>query len=548
MPKIGFKRLAKGVALLTNHIHSQIASGLSRLTSTGVAQDNLERGYGTFRLNLSIPWMPGSSIVSGTPGTGKMAVPFTLPPLQEHWSSTGSAGPTTPQVVLEEVCFSFDQRAEAAAITQYYSHGGVVAQEGELDFDHTDKLNLKVSIFSKEMQVWTGATATSLTSLEYSLDLPGVEAFGAEKFRLNPMSQDDLETVIDPYRTYMLEVSFPDLPTQLAAPLQVCSVVVSMRFRHEMLARDGASTQNIPTGHNGALNTSAVTITTPGATATIEADASDGVNTAMEKIDGVFRSKLNAGYDEKGKRRDAERVLDNATYEVIAVPMFGNRESVLGGSAFSADLPYIGSAPYTGVASDRRIIPLHFPMTVHHVIACVNYTRTVDGATRRPTTATLANKIGVGVGSGLRSDDRSYRQVAYAQWIGNTGASAYKIDQIGADAGTGHQWDILTVPLTYVSGAESSKGYPGLSSLSSINQGNPYFAGQTDSNLSARSNTSLTLGGSAAANFGREQFLEVRWNIDDSTGMNNTTNFSNNETIVGHGGHWVFIIGKKHLA
>lgn len=544
MPKIGFKRLAKGVALLTNHIHGQIASGLSRLTSTGVAKDNLERGYGTFRLNLSIPWMPGRD-GSGSAATGKMAVPFTLPPLQEHWSSTGSATATTPQVVLEEVCLSFDQRSEAAALTRYYNHGGVASEEGELDFDSTDKLNLKVSIFSKEMQVWAGATATSLTSLEYSLDLPGVEAFGAEKFRLNPMSQDDLETVIDPYRTYMLEVSFPDLPTQSAPPLQVCSVVVSMRFRHEMLARDGASTQNIPTGHNGALNTSAVTITTPGATATIEADASDGVNTAMEKIDGVFRSKLNAGYDEKSKRRDAERVLDNATYEVIAVPMFGNRESVLGGNVFSADLPYLGGAPYTGETGDRRIIPLHFPMTIHHVIACVNYTRTVDAITRRPATATLTNKIGVGVGSGLRSDDRSYRQVATASWTANTAAAAYKIDQIGTDAGVGNQWDLLALPLTYVAGAASGKGYP---SKTGIDQGHPYFAGQTDSTLATRSNTSLTLGGSAAANFGQEQFLEVRWNIVDSTGMNNTTNFSNNETIVGHGGHWVFIIGKKHLA
>ena len=544
MPKIGFKRLAKGVALLTSHIHSQIALGLSRLTSTGVAQDNLERGHGTFRLNLSIPWIPGRD-GAGNATTGKMAVPFTLPPLQEHWSSTGSAGPTTPQVVLEEVCVSFDQRSEAAALTRYYNHGGVTSEEGELDFDSTDELNLKVSIFSKEMQVWAGATATSLTSLEYSLDLPGVEAFGAEKFRLNPMSQDDLETVIDPYRTYMLEVSFPDLPTQAAPPLQVCSVVVSMRFRHEMLARDGASTQNIPTGHNGALNTSAVTITTPGATATIEADASDGVNTAMEKIDGVFRSKLNAGYDEKSKRRDAERVLDNATYEVIAVPMFGNRESVLGGSAFSADLPYIGSSPYTGETGDRRIIPLHFPMTIHHVIACVNYTRTVDGATRRPTTATLTNKVGVGIGSGLRSDGRSYRQITTADWTANSAAAAYKVDQIGLNAGEGHQWDVLALPVTYVAGAASGKGYP---SKTGLDQGHPYFAGQTDSNLSTRSNTSLTRGGSAAANFGQEQFLEVRWNIVDSTGMNNTTNFSNNETIVGHGGHWVFIIGKKHLA
>tara|TARA_R100000353_G_scaffold20349_1_gene18415 strand:+ start:273 stop:647 length:375 start_codon:yes stop_codon:yes gene_type:complete len=123
------------------------------------------------------------------------------------------------------------------------------------------------------------------------------------------------------------------------------------------------------------------------------------------------------------------------------------------------------------------------------------------------------------------------------------------IDGIGTDGSTGALWDLVAVPITYVSGAASSKGYPSLSLLSGIaNQGNPFFAGQTDSNLSTRSNTSLTLNGTAAANFGQEQFLEVRWNIVDSVGMNNTGNYSNNETIVGHGGHWVFIIGKKHLA
>ena len=78
MPKIGFKRLAKGVALLTSHIHSQIALGLSRLTGTGVAQDNLERGHGTFRLNLSIPSIPGRD-GAGNATTGKMAVPLRYP-------------------------------------------------------------------------------------------------------------------------------------------------------------------------------------------------------------------------------------------------------------------------------------------------------------------------------------------------------------------------------------------------------------------------------------------------------------------------------------
>ena len=96
MPKINFKRLSRGVALLRDHIHTQISTGLARLTNTGVAQDNLERGEGTFRVNLSVPWLPGDD-QTGAKSHGSVSVPFTLPPLQEFWSATGAPNATTPQ-------------------------------------------------------------------------------------------------------------------------------------------------------------------------------------------------------------------------------------------------------------------------------------------------------------------------------------------------------------------------------------------------------------------------------------------------------------------
>ena len=68
MAKFTLKRLSRGVALLTSHIHAQVSSALALLTNTGVEKDNLEKGYGTFRLNLSIPWLPGrnQSAAGGT--------------------------------------------------------------------------------------------------------------------------------------------------------------------------------------------------------------------------------------------------------------------------------------------------------------------------------------------------------------------------------------------------------------------------------------------------------------------------------------------------
>jgi len=560
MPKINFKRLTRGVALLREHIHSQISSGLLRLTNTGVTEDNLERNEGTFRVNLSFPWVPGDD-QAGAKGHGSVSAPFTLPPLQEFWSPTGTPNATTPQIVLDEVCVSFDQRGEGAAITQYYSHGGIHTEEGELDFAATDKLNLRLSIFSKEMQIWSGAAATDLTGLEYSLEAPGVEFFGGEKLRLNPMTTPDLEKVIDPYRTYMLEARFTDLPQQTAPPLEICSLLVSLRFRSKLIPRDlnvaPSVVQNMPP-HNGVLNTSPVTIASPGAADVITADnATTGVSTVMQTIDTVFRQKLNAGYNAKSLRADAERVVDNASYEVIAVPMFGNRYAVRGGTSDADSLPYTGASPFQGETGDRRVIPIHYPMTVHHVIAAVNYTQSnskggdgvIPAASSRPSIPALANTVGVGIGSGLRSDGREYRQVALGSWTANNAASiaALRIDQIGANGETGHHWDLMAIPLTYVTGAASSKGYPSITTGGS-NQGHPYFVGQTDSKEMARSPQAALVNGAAFPNFGREQFIEVRWNIQDTAGMGTVASYPSSEPVVGHGGHWVFIIGKKHLA
>jgi hypothetical protein len=43
---------------------------------------------------------------------------------------------------------------------------------------------------------------------------------------------------------------------------------------------------------------------------------------------------------------------------------------------------------------------------------------------------------------------------------------------------------------------------------------------------------------------GKEQWLEVRWAFEDPAGL---ANMNIGEVQVGRGGHWVYIIGKKHL-
>ena len=63
MANLNFKRLSRGVRLLTSHIHSQIQLGLTRLTSTGVAHDNLQDGMSAVRMTFSFPVASAASFI-----------------------------------------------------------------------------------------------------------------------------------------------------------------------------------------------------------------------------------------------------------------------------------------------------------------------------------------------------------------------------------------------------------------------------------------------------------------------------------------------------
>ena len=49
MSKLNFKRLSRGVKLLTDHIHTQLQAALSLVTSTKVPEANLEQNAGISR-------------------------------------------------------------------------------------------------------------------------------------------------------------------------------------------------------------------------------------------------------------------------------------------------------------------------------------------------------------------------------------------------------------------------------------------------------------------------------------------------------------------
>ena len=77
--------------------------------------------------------------------------------------------------------------------------------------------------------------------------------------------------------------------------------------------------------------------------------------------------------------------------------------------------------------------------------------------------------------------------------------------------------------------------------------GTPVFAGQALSTEKARTALSPSVGAFAPIAplmQGQDQYLEVRWEISDAGGIKN---MPAGEGVIGFGGHWVYIVGKKHL-
>ena len=558
---ISFKRLRRGVKLLIEHIYSPISTVLAKLTSTGVTQDILEKGSGSFRVNIYFPAITSrhasSSIAGGSSSAVLSSVPFVLPPLQEFTDDAlGINTETRPDIILEEVSLSSDTRCEEYPLYDYFRDtdpaGPVQSKEGNFDLVDSENHGYTLIIYSKEL---TGpdSAGTPYQDIVYQMEVNGA-ALANSTLRLNPYVQSGINIRLDSNKSYMAQIQQKRELDVGNNRVGLFSVLASIKCRHRLVERDKANTQNIPS-HNGAFAPVSVSASLPAGNTVITASGATGVDTNLKKVDDLIQKKLKGGYNFLSERNHAENFLNDATYEVIAVNLFSGFWFVRGGSAPSAanfDILSIGSLPYlasdtdTSETIDRRIIPLHYPMTIHHVFAVANYSAscsaTAPRPSIRPTSATFTNEVGVGLMSGIRSDLFAYTQVAGRSWTPTNLAAAsntYKIDSASENPGSGYQWDIINIPLVGAGGKSYKTGAA---------QGYPVFAGRTNSHYRTRS--AIPTGGAAGPTLGREQAIEVRWSFKDTgaNGMSDTGRYSTNtETVLGLGGHWVFIYGKKHL-
>lgn len=565
MAKVTRQTIARGLRLLRDHVFDLLADVRVVLQNAEIETEQMARPNGTFRVNLHIPAFDETFVPPQTAiADGAVRIPMILPPLQEFFSSSDLLDESTPGLSLIEVGISWDQRGEPQTIASRGNLAEGVGGAGSIDPTYSASSSLTLSIYEKQFRT-TGTGDMEVGRQVVNIELPSV-AFTGSSLRFNPFTQR-VNEALNPYRTYLFVISAPDL-VNTTDTIAFPATQVSLRFKHPLVPRDqGATIQNIPQLNLGVKTPPVLTLGVPVSGTDLLADGASGLQTNVDVFDGVLLEKLTGGYYKDCATDIDEHIADDACYDVIAVPMWSNcgsqraiHSAVAAGTpaGYAGELPYQGAAPFADVSLDRRLIPIAFPFVVHHVVAAINYAiRSTDNTTNYPTSATLVQNVGVGILTGNKGDVIGYQQVANAQWtpygsggVGALSASNLIIDRI--KFGDSHKprlygephMELISVPIVQRAGAAGA-GFE--------TQGNPFYVGRATTRYQTRTQCGTIGGGTQVSTAaGCEQFLEVRWSIQDVNGLAFVAGppgpASANEIYIGQGGHWVYIIGKKHLA
>ncbi len=549
MPTFTRGGIARGVKLALQNVFTPLQSIASVLSSATLGRENLKEQYAPVRVNIHIPnlpfWAFREIAFSATESyKGAIPVPFALPMPQEFWNGTvPSNSPDVPKVLLTEVQVSWDQGDEGAAVQ--IEDAGI---DGRLSKPGVLSASVRLTLVEHSPTILGNASLDPDAEV-FSLDAPW-QAYESDFRRFNPLVVSNMRKPMSPGKCYVLIIDAQNLYEAASATsplyLSLPSLTVSLKLLAEVMPRDkytlATPIQNMP-AHLGVQPTRAVVVTAPAADDTIAAEGATGVQHNMVNLDTVAQAGVEGGYEKDGAVPKYEEIDDSACYEIIAVPMMQNMtESGAVASDTVAACNFVGAAPYQEPPRDRRIVPLAYPITIHHVVAGLNWHnpgRTLEPwpalsvVSAEPGSVDQIWTCGVGLMSGIRSDLTAVTQVAYA----TTSCAAWTntIDRI--------QWRpnldpvrLVAVPLVGPA-APAEPGY--------VAQGAPVWASRGTSRTTLRTGIYNTAGALIPSpTQGCEQALEVRMSLQDPV---NGLAFGTT-TWAGIGGHWVFIYGKKHLA
>lgn len=513
MARVTRPRMARGTKLTTQHITDSIGIVADGLSNCDVERENIRTKRATTRLTFHIPLLDGYFFQNATDGRTLFAIPFPIVPFQQQFDSLGRPVDATPTTLtLDTFCMSWDTRNEAAAIRS----ASDAANYGKLDWQGSALQKIDLS-FDEKQQTWFEPVITQNAKNIY----PEVNLFKATisaesnagiDLRANPFVLTNINKQLLPYRTYVLTIDASSL-WDAGAQQYAClpSLTISFECKSELVKRDMLSAsdevQNIPSPWCGDKATETVPQNPIVATDPIEQAQVQG---NITYVDQVFLKRLEGGYPQESIPPPYEQILDDSCYECIVVPLWSNCNPPYAiTKANTSDMPS---------ACARRIIPIVYPFVLHHVVVAHSY---MAPGYEAPYAQGILNKVGVGLLE--RGDDIAYQQIAYG--VSEVGMTNDDIDRIEVCPHYQHAgWQLKGVPLRGVGG----NGY--------VTQGKPIFIGKSTS-TPAR----ISIAGGVSNTYGRETLLEIRSSFE------NVAELLENQVLVGYGGQFVYLIGKKSL-
>lgn len=591
MASINRNKLSHGTKLVPQHLNSSISATAEVISTGTIDQGQIGVNKNYFYVHWNIPvarstWGEYTNLTE-TP------FPFILCPTQDEFSSQFQTNER--KITLEELSFSFDQMENAVAINDYFDPD---KWAGQMFNGVNDNYSIRLKIYEKTPELISGSIIPEV--LVHEIDITS-NLFDAIRSRSNPFLQSDLNIPINPYKTYIITLSFPNGlihsyttdGTTVSRHAMMPNINMKAKFKSHLLTPDSLNEiviipQNVPTIHYGQNQYPPnFTYETWNAGDQITADNGKGIQKELDKIDYYTVKGYRSGLTDESDIMPNATIKDFYGYDVICVPIFQSLEAIRRGMIYEAQrkdfLPYVtNTATDPDKMMDRRMIHISYPFVIHQVLCSVSFYANKTDLLKvawhgvgtksfnttpgyyRPTGSQLKREVGVFIGSGIRADNYDIQQVAYCQM--DETYNQYRIDRMQTSTerqseNSHGSWkesggrlnspdvELWQVPLNW----NATRGGYGFTE-----NGAPFFTGQGNLRTKDRQEVygmPFDFGGAGVPSAepktkGMEQWIEVRGSISDPVALgryNNTHPYLYNETVIGRGGWYVYLIGKRAL-